>query len=245
MLILFGVCFSLFLFLGIRASQVMFSDGEKPGSRHQSTSGPVLLQEEPNQAAPLDPFTLIILVDELTSPSPLLEGVWLSRSGEGQSAKNFFPIFPSQAEDGVQRDLNLRGAFWFEEPGKPSDQFLTILTDRNLSWHQLLFLDHAALLETGSILAEINPDYQPLNTIGLAGLSYSVENRLAVQVNQASFIREICSQLPLPGQNDLMQIFLEGFAGHMEISGTTPLAFYQSWQGTSYCQFPTLTLPPE
>jgi hypothetical protein len=100
-----------------------------------------------------------------------------------------------------------------------------------------------SLAETGQILKEINPEYHPLNSIGLAGLAYSVENRLNVQINQALFIQQLCDQLPLPSQNELMQRFLEGFAGHIIVSGTTPIYFYQNWAETSYCYFPTLTLP--
>jgi len=243
MLVVFGVCFSLFLFLGIRSSQLLFGEDESIEPVFLSTSGPVLLQEELTQPLPLDPFTLIVLVDDLSGLNPLLEGVWLSRAGDGSGSRLFFPIFPSQAEDGVQRDLNLRGAFWFEEPGRLSSQFQTILTDRNLVWHQILFLDYQSLAEIGQILKELSPDYQSLNSIGLAGLSYSVENRLITQSNQALFIQELCNQLPLPAQNELMQRFLEGFAGHIMINGTTPLVFYQSWSDTAYCYFPTMSLP--
>jgi hypothetical protein len=241
MLVIFAVCFSLFLFLGIRSSQLLFSDGEVDVLPFQPTAG--LVQEGETEPTQVDPFSLIILVDDMNALNPLLEGVWLSRAGDGSGSRLFFPIFPSQAEDGVQRDLNLRGAFWFEELGKPSKQFQAILTDRNLLWHQIIFLDYTSLAEIGQILKEIKPEYQPLNSIGLAGLAYSVENRLSVQTNQALFIQQLCDQLPLPPQNELMQRFLEGFAGHIIVSGTTPINFFQNWAETSYCYFPTLTLP--
>jgi hypothetical protein len=241
MLIIFVVCFSLFLLLGIRSSQLVFSDNEVSGKINDPTFGPVLLQEEQPQSLPTDPFTLIILTDDLNSLNPLLEGVWLSRAGDGSGSRLFFPIFPSQAVDGVQRDLNLRGAFWFDEVGQVSDQFRTILTDRNLVWHQTLFLDYQALEEMGLIIKELSPAYQSLNSIGLAGLSYTVENRQVTQINQAQFIQELCKQLPFPSQNVLLQRFLEGFAGHVIVSGTTPLVFYQSWSDTVYCYFPTMT----
>ncbi len=243
LLVIFTVFFSLFLFLGIRSSQLLFSDGQNPAERFQSTSGQVLIREGTSAPLPIDPFTLIILVDDLSNLNPLLEGVWLSRIGDGSGSRLFFPIFPSQAEDGVQRDLNLRGAFWFEDTGQLSSQFITILTDRNLSWHQLLLVDYASLDEIGQIMKEISPEYHSLNSIGLAGLSFTVENRLVTQNNQALFILELCNQLPLSSQNELMQRFLEGFAGHILLTGTTPLAFYQNWQGTAYCYFPTMILP--
>lgn len=157
----------------------------------------------------------------------------------------FFPIFPSQADDGMERDLNLRGAFWLQENNQPSQQFLTILSDRNLSWHQVLMLDHAVLNEIGLIVAELNPEYKPLNSVGLAGLSFSVENRLIVQSNQALYIHDLCQMLPFPTHNDLLQRFLEGFAGHLQLSGTTPLNFTRPWGGVSYCLFPTMYLPVE
>jgi hypothetical protein len=243
LLVVFAVCFSLFLFLGIRSSQLLFSNDDNPGESYQPNSGPVLLQEEISQPILSDPFTLIVLVDDLNALNPLLEGVWLSRAGDGSGSRLFFPIFPSQSEDGVQRDLNLRGSFWFEEIGQVSGQFQTILTDRNLVWHQVLYLDYQSLAEIGLILKELNSDFQPLNSIGLAGLAYTVENRLITQSNQALFIHDLCDQLPLPNQNELMQRFLEGFAGHIIVNETTPLVFYQGWSNTMFCYFPTMTLP--
>jgi hypothetical protein len=203
------------------------------------------VQEQTVVQQPQDPFTLIILVDGLDYLNPLLDGVWLQRGTDGGAGAMFFPIFPSQADDGAQRDINLRGAFWIEDDGQPSDQFLTILKDRNLSWHRILLLDQAALNEIGLILNEIEPAYQPLNQVGLAGLSYTVENRLIVQGNQALFIQDLCVLLPLPTHNELLQRFLEGFAGHVQVSGTTPLYFIDGWQSTSYCLFPTVSLPIE
>jgi hypothetical protein len=182
-------------------------------------------------------------VDDLSALNPTLNGVWLSRSTDGGQAGLFFPIFPSQAEDGDQRDVNLRGAFWFEDNNQPSQQFQTILRDRNLVWHQVIFIDHFTLEEIERILEELNPDYKPLNSVGLAGLTYTVENRLIVQINQALFIQDLCSQLPLPAHNQLLQRFLEGFAGHLMVADSTPLAVTQAWSRVSYCLFPTLVLP--
>lgn len=243
LLVIFFVCFSLFLFLGIKASQAVFDEGQPSAKNAQTTTGPVLLQEQTLEPVPRDPFTLIILVDDLGTLNPLLEGVWLHRATDGGVGAMFFPIFPSQADDGLDRDLNLRGAFWLEERDQPSQQFLTILSDRNLSWHQILMLDHAVLNEIGMILAEMEPDYQPLNSVGLAGLSYSVENRLIVQSNQALFIHDLCQTLPFPPHNELLQRFLEGFAGHVQLIGITPLDFTRSWGTAAYCLFPTMNLP--
>ena len=106
-------------------------------------------------------------------------------------------------------------------------------------------VDLAVLNEMGLILAEMDPAYQPLNSVGLAGLSYSVENRLIVQSNQALFIHDLCELLPFPSHNELLQRFLEGFAGHLLLSGTSPLDFIRPWGGASYCLFPTMNLPVE
>jgi hypothetical protein len=201
------------------------------------------LEEQPVEAPVADPFTLVILVNDLMALNPSLEGVWLSRLTDQGAGILFFPIFPSQAEDGTQRDLNLRGAFWLEESLTPSQEFQTILKDRNLSWHQVLLLDQVALSEINLILAELIPEYQPLNSVGLSGLSYSVENRLLVQGNQALFIYDLCTQLPLPAHNELAQRALEGFTSHLLLRGTTPAEYIGSWSGISTCHFPTITIP--
>jgi len=244
LLFLFLICFSLFLFLGYRASQAVFSEGAPPLQTKGATSGPVLLEEQPGEAPGADPFTLVILVDDLMALNPSLEGVWLSRSTDQGAGTLFFPIFPSQADDGTQRDLNLRGAFWLEESLAPSQEFQTILSDRNLSWHQVLMLDQTALSEINLILAELDPEYRPLNSVGLSGLAYSVENRLLAQSNQALFIHDLCTQLPLPAHNQLAQRALEGFSSHLLFSGTTPAEFIGSWSGIKYCLFPTITISP-
>jgi len=242
LLVLFLICFSLFLYLGYRASQAVFSEETPPRGERQATAGPVLLEEGPAAAVIQDPFTLIVLVDDLGALNPVLEGVWLSRSTDGGAGSLFFPIFPSQADDGAQRDLNLRGAFWLVESQALSDEFQTILRDRNLTWHYVLFLDQTALSEINLILSELNPEYKWLNAVGLSGLKYSVENRLLVQNNQAIFIRDVCSQLPLPPHNELSQRALEGFTGHLTVRGTTPLDWIGSWSGVNYCLFPTIAL---
>lgn len=243
LLVLFLICFSLFLFLGYKASQAVFSGNAPSLEQLNATSGPVLLEEGPAKTAVLDPFTLVILVDDLLALNPNLEGVWLSRSTDGGAGTLFFPIFPSQAEDGAQRDLNLRGAFWLEESLALSDKFQTILNDRNLSWHWVLLADQTALSEINLILAELDPSHQPLNPVGLSGLSFTVENRLLTQTNQALFIRDICDQLPLASHNILAQRTLEGFSGHLLFSFTSPLEFLNVWSGVNYCLFPTMTLP--
>jgi hypothetical protein len=242
LLVVFLVCFSLFLLIGFRASQAVFSEEGAPASGSSDPAGPVLLQAVASQPPPTDPFILIVLVDDLTALNPTLNGVWLSRATDGGQGSLFFPIFPSQAEDGDQRDINLRGAFWLDGSLQLSQQFQTILRDRNLVWNQVVLLDQNALEETGLILGELNPEYKPLNSVGLAGLTYTVENRLAVQANQAQYIHELCSQFPLPAHNELLQRFLEGFAGHLVVADTTPLTVTQSWSQVSYCLFPTLTL---
>ena len=242
-LFVFTILFSLFLFLGIRASQAWFSDEAGPGGIVQGTSAPVLVQEHQEEPPSAIPFTLIIFVDDLSKKEPILEGVWLSRTGEEASTKLFFPVFPSQAEEGSQRDLNLKGAFWLEDHYQPSKQFLTILLDRNLSWNYLLFIDHRAVLDMDFLLQEIKPDSYQGNPDLILDMIYSVENRLAAQENQAIYIRSLCQQLPLPGQNELLQRFLEGFGGHLGTNMITPLEFYSSWQGVTRCVFPTLNLP--
>ena len=241
-LVLFTLSFSLFLFLGIKASQILFSEGDEPGIEVQTTWISDIKEEYPEGSTIVDPFTLVIYVDDLTKNEPLLHGVWLTRSGESDKIKLFFPIFPSQADDGLRRDLNLRGAFWLEDNLQPSSRFLAILSDRNLSWDQIYLLDTTMLLEVGWILQETYPETYQMNIGQVNNLNFDSENRINIQQNQAVFIREICAQLPLPSQNEILQRFLEGFSGHSVLIENTPLAFSESWHGNISCLFPTLTL---
>lgn len=238
--VLFSVFFVLFLLLGIKTSQSLFG-GEDTSSSDlvwKVTPDKLEIQEQPPS---MDSFTLLIYVDDLTVQEPALQGVWLSRSGEEPQSKYFFPIFPSQAEDGVTRDEALQTAFWLDARKVPMKGFFDELSNRNLSWQRVLLVDRFLIQQLGEPLST-GADSGQVDVSGLlAGTEYQTENRLEAQKQQAQLIEKICRLIPQADQGDLYSRLGAGFSGHLVLYGTAADEFSLLWQGVSRCSFPTLS----
>jgi len=242
--VLFSVFFVLFLLLGIKTSQSLFG-GEDASSSDlvwKVTPDELEIQEQPPS---MESFTLLIFVDDLTVQEPVLQGVWLSRSGEEPQSKYFFPIFPSQAEDGLTRDEALKTAFWLDARKVPMKGFFDELSNRNLSWQRVLLVDRFLIQQLREPLST-GADHGQVDVSGLlSGTEYQPENRLAVQIQQAQLIDKVCRLISQADQGDLSSRLGEGFSGHLVLYGTAADEFSLLWQGVSRCSFPTLSLLTE
>ncbi len=237
--VLFSVFFVLFLLLGIKTGQTLFGKRESPPLDQGWKTTPDELEILPQDPAS-QTFTLIIYVDDLTIPEPSLQGVWLSRSGEAPGTKYLFPIFPSQAEDGLIRDKTLQAVFWLTPDHYPVEPFLSEIALRNLSWQRLLIVDRAVLIELGN---QVNGQTgEPILDVPglLPGTAYLPENRQQVQENQAQLIFSLCSTFRQADQGDLFIRFREGFSGHLALHGVSVEQFTSLWQRVNECAFPTL-----
>lgn len=111
---------------------------------------------------------LLIRVDDLSKPKPVLQTVWgIFTSFSGQTSIYFQPIYPSS-----NNRVDLRSLFSLDQSGKPADTFLKELEKFDLSLNGYLvlddrgaqtFLDWLTSTETVDHKATSNPSFGQLS----------------------------------------------------------------------------------
>ena len=240
----FIVFFGLFMFLGVETGESMFASDESSPQTIVSERKEVESQAQTDEE---EPFILLIQVDDLTRLEPQLQGVWLMSSGEGLDHLLFFPLLPSQAEDGAERDRSLQSSFRLVDANQPDPRFFEQLSARNLAWSGYLLVDKAALHGLWGALGEVQTRADSDATDELiSGWDGSLDRRDQIRREQAQFISAVChgvSRLD-PGQS-LLGLF-DDLSGHLYLEGLASLRLNQIWQpiiqgGHGGCQFPTLS----
>lgn len=230
----FLIFFAFFLVLGMETGQGLFASQDGP----KDISGADPFVEEGSDRDVSDaPFLLLIQVDDMQKDPPLLESVWLMGYGDQNAPLLFFPLLPSQAQDGQERDKALREAFHIKDGVQPSSAFFTLLADRNLDWSGYLVMDKSALaavvrlIDSESMEGDLVPAWGPADV-----------NREEVRVAQSDFILGICQGIAEMESTDALQSL---FTDHLVLKGLSPAALRQIWGtfnsgGFRGCQFPTL-----
>lgn len=241
--VIFAVFFILFLILGVETGESIFS--KFWGSNDASASAS--LTEVGRKEDVQEPFLLLIQVDELTRDDPSLEGVWLLSYGNSREALLFFPLMPSQADDGVSRDQALRQAFHVEGQGEVSSDFFDLLGKRNLAWSGYLVLDKHALSgvigSMGGVRIE-NTLFSPAETYTLWG--DSPEARMETRAVQSQFISGICERMAVLDGGVSLRHRFDQLQDHLYLEDMSLETLVQIWAplvsgGDVSCQFPTIS----
>jgi hypothetical protein len=237
--IFFVIFFVFFLVLGMETGQSLLSGRE--GSAAISDLGPPE-EEGSDQDAGGAPFVLLIQVDDMQKEPPHLESVWLMGFGDQSDPLLFFPLLPSQADDGPERDQALREAFAIKEGVQPSSPFFKLLVERNLDWSGYLVMDKSALAAVVSVIergkveesGSMVPAWGP-----------GVLNREDARAAQSDFILDICTGTAEMASPDEFLDLFEVFPDRLVLEGLSPATLRQIWGVSSQhefggCQFPTL-----
>ncbi|MFO7943016.1 MAG: hypothetical protein R6U51_01745 [Anaerolineales bacterium] len=237
---MFVICFSLFTVLGVESAQSLFSD--PPDTI--SDSDP-LVEESLDPDTGEEPFLLLIQVDELEGEAAVLESVWLLGYGGQDGDLLFFPLLPSQAGDGKERDQDLRAAFQIQDGGRPSSGFFNLLRDRNLDWSGYLLIDQKGLesilrsLESGKGVDGALSFLDSFPAWGSASTGRG-DDRIA----QARFILSTCEKAAGIDSSEFLGDMFTRYANHLILEGTSLPDLNQIWEpivgGDGACQFPTL-----
>lgn len=231
--------FALFLFLGVETGESMFSD---PGQSTPMATSETPVVEGEGVFEVENPFLLLIQVDDLAEEEPQLDGVWLMSYGRGMEELLFFPLLPSQADDGDVRDQALVDVFGLNDGSRPHRRFFDLLEDRNLAWTGYLVLDRAALGELWRLVAE--PSQNSDGMSAWAGESF--ENRAQIRREQAQFISALCQRMSVRDPDGSLLSLFDTLPGHIYLEGMSSRDLSQIWQpitqgGPGGCQFPTLS----
>ncbi|MFO8036012.1 MAG: hypothetical protein R6U57_05245 [Anaerolineales bacterium] len=169
--------------------------------------------------------------------TPLLESVWLMSYGDQNAPLLFFPLLPSQAHDGQERDQALREAFHIKDGVQLSSAFFNLLVERNLDWSGYLVVDKSALAAVVGMIENESMDGNKVPAWGPADV-----DREEARAAQTEFILDVCAGLAEMESADAMLSLLED---HLLLKGLSPDALHQIWgtstsRGLGGCQFPTL-----
>lgn len=237
---MFVICFSLFMVLGVESAQSLFSD--PPDTI--SDSDP-LEEESLDPDTGEEPFLLLIQVDDLQGEASVLESVWLLGYGGQDGDLLFFPLLPSQAGDGKERDQDLKAAFQIQDGGRPPSGFFNLLKDRNLDWSGYLLIDQKGLesilrsLESGEEVEGAQASLESFPTWGSASTGRGDD-----RITQARFILNTCEKAAGINSSNFLEDMFTRYANHLILEGMSLSALNQIWEpivgGDGVCQFPTL-----
>lgn len=105
---------------------------------------------------------LVIGVDDLTSPSPLLESVWLVGHFPGNSIFILVPLYPNPTENDDSQNKDLGNMFSINSAGVPDRAFFNYL-EKETWWNNYLVIDEAGIATILDFLGEVILDGGLLN----------------------------------------------------------------------------------
>jgi hypothetical protein len=89
--------------------------------------------------------TLIVLVDDLTSENPALEGIWLAARTEGNDTINWEPIYPVRLTEADEEYGKPHSAFYLPGADFDNPSALPPLRSKGIWWNDVFWIDEAAL----------------------------------------------------------------------------------------------------
>jgi hypothetical protein len=89
--------------------------------------------------------TLFVIVDDLASEHPALQGIWLAARGEDSSEVNWMPVYPAPLDETNNEFAKPHSAFYLPSNTFEDVNALPPLRSGNLWWDEIFWLDEAAL----------------------------------------------------------------------------------------------------
>lgn len=89
--------------------------------------------------------TLFVLVDDLNSEQPILEGIWLAARQVGSNEWNWMPIYPAPMDETESEFAKPHSAFYLPSNLTPDANTLPPLRAQRVWWDEVFWLDEAAL----------------------------------------------------------------------------------------------------
>jgi len=88
---------------------------------------------------------LFVLVDDLNSEQPILEGIWLAARQVGSQQWNWMPIYPTPLDETESEYAKPHGAFYLPSNRTTEPSTLPPLRAQRVWWDEVFWLDEAAL----------------------------------------------------------------------------------------------------
>lgn len=174
------------------------------------TPTPILTPDEPEISAHQgirQRNILVIGVDNLESPEPRLESLWMALYLTQTPALTLMPLYPSvPTEDGQppQEDALLAADFHLTQEGAPVPSFFATLQEWDMWWSGYILLDESALIQIVGWLSQANQDLWVEDSQLLTDLPRPWVDFNAAYKGQTWLVRRLCEDVPWLEQNSAM-----------------------------------------
>ncbi|MGW8224408.1 MAG: hypothetical protein ACWGOY_01680 [Anaerolineales bacterium] len=189
---------------------------------------------------------VVLIVDQISAPQPLLKGVWLLVTYPGDPTINLVPIYPKPGPD-QSAGVPYAQAFGITPDQKPVPQFLDLLSE-NFLWNYYLVIDRNSTSAMIELIQEV-----PFTKSGDENLAFEAFppsggtldfDSLDMQLQLWEMVCGYLSQASHPGQ---FELFLEqvspGFQTNFNWNELPLYPMQASAEGGELgCKFPTLKL---
>lgn len=165
-----------------------------PGSLESAAAHPVVARPENGQQN-----ILVINIDEFDR-SPHLKSIWLLMYFPDSPSVTLLPIFPAPVELDPDHGGFVKGHFDLSATGKPTPDFLSALTERNIWWDEYIVLDRVARNELSQALSDgayQAPSDNPESIF--AGFVETLSGRSEALNQQTADLAQFCSQVSRQG----------------------------------------------
>jgi hypothetical protein len=189
---------------------------------------------------------LVILVDQLESRSPHLEGVWLCVYIPSMPHLTLLPLYPAAFGGTNRSDETLASLFNFEADRKPASAFLEAIRSKGLWWDNTLVLDKIGVAKIVEISGGVDLGTGYINgEQAIARLPAAAESPRPALLGQGVLIRELCRRASSLLINIDPVRTLEQLSSHMVSDFSTDdleSGWYRmrDYGGELNCEFPTL-----
>jgi hypothetical protein len=215
----------------------------------QLQSGKILDYSTNNINSPIETGQnnlLLIGIDQLSSPLPNLESVWLAIYFPGNHNVTLIPIYPGMKQNAPFADDNLANSFGLDVHGELSTIFVDELR-KSIWWDNYLILDEYAFAEVVNFLGSTSSGASKTNRANV--LEHIPEVILDVPGalwGQARIVESICKQISVDSiqegsEKELIRL-TEHFRTDLDIN-----TIFEDWKfqrsnsnGSLVCEFPTL-----
>ena len=153
---------------------------------------------DPAQIASRQRNLLVIGVDDLSSPDPRLEAVWLVIYMPANPPFMLLPVYPSPSSIPLESDSlspDLAQLFRLHESKAPRVEFLSALESKGLWWTGYLILDEVALSDVVEFLGGAGELSTLDGASTIASLPRAAEDAQQALISQARLLQELCSNV--------------------------------------------------
>lgn len=186
---------------------------------------------------------LVIGIQDLSAPEPVLESIWLLISFPGDASITLLPIFPNPNGDYSSPNKSVIKSFSLNSGQIPEDVFFNQLRQQ-FWWDSYILIDKVGLSIALDTIHELSG--VELRTV-LESIPSSLNNPNEALQRQTDLLNTACNQLNILPNSTQAEILVQQIDDHLrtDLNWSGVFRGWSSNQPVGHqleCEFPTLTL---